>query len=371
MNDDTPIVIDNGTGLIKAGFAGLDSPDAVFPSIVGRPYQNDKKKVDTKCSFVGNEAQSQLNHLSLKCPFTQRIATDWDTIETLWHHTFSNELSILPKEHPVLLTEPPLNPMANREKMTQIMFETFETPAAYVAIQGVLSLYASARTTGVVIDSGDSVSHIVPIYEGYCLPHSILRQDFAGCDLTDYMAKILTERCYAFRTTEREFVRNLKENLSYVALDFDEEMKIASSSSSLEKSYELPDGQVITIGNERFRCAEALFQPSLLGKECPGLHETCYNSLMKGDSEIRQELYGNIVLSGGNSMFPGILDRMQKELTALAPPTTKVKIIAPPERQYSTWIGGSILASLSSFRKMWMSLEEYDEIGPSLVHRKC
>ena len=372
--EDSNLVFDNGSDMMKAGFAGDDAPRAVFPTIVSRPrHRGVMVGMGQKDAYVGDEAATRgRNVLRHNHPIEHGIVTNWDDMEKIWHHTFYNELRIAPEECALLLTEQPLNPRANREKTTQIMFETFNIPFLQQCICPVLSLYASGRTTGLVIDSGAGVSHVVPIFKQHALTYAIQRHDIASRDLTDFFMKILCERGYSFITTaEREIVRDMKEKLCYVALDFEQELQKSQLNTDIEKNYELPDGQVITIGDERFRCTEPIFQPALIGMSAQGLQDLIYKSIMKCDIDIRHYLSSNIILSGGNTMFPGLAERIKKELTCLASTGVRINVISPPERKYSTWIGGSVLASMTDFSKMCISSSEYDECGPSIVHRKC
>jgi actin-related protein len=374
MHEMQAIVIDNGSATIKVGLAGEQGPRVEFPNVVGRPRHNGPLAgAASKDVYVGKEALAKRGMLAMKCPFAGGLITNWDDMEAVWRHAFENELRVASKEHPVVITEPPHLPKDGREKITQIMFEKFEVPGLYLATSAALSLGQAGIDTGIGLDVGEQVSHAVPIYEGSRLQGASGALRLAGQDLTAYLIKILPERGYSLTThDEHDLARDLKEKLGYVALDFDAEMEKAAMSSELEASYERGDGQApITIGNERFRVAEALFKPSLIGLEQDGIHILVYDAIMKSDPEIRGALFGNVVLTGGSSMFPGIAERLAKELTVLAPRGMSIKVIAPPKRQHATWNGGAKLASQSGFETRMITAHEYAESGPTIVHRKC
>lgn len=367
MSDFEPIVLDNGSGIFKAGFAGYVEPFAVFPAVVGRIMNN-----YTKAIFVGNEIQRKRGLTFLNYPIQRGQISNWSDIEIIWNHAY-NLLNASPLDHSVLLTESPNSPEIHRELVTELMFEDFNVPRLYLAIQALLALYSSGRTTGIVLDSGDHVTHTVPIHDGNPISHAILKFDLGGRDLNDYLGKILADRGYYFSTaSEKDIVRDIKEKLCYLTLDFEGELaKAAKSKDSYEKTYELPDGQSVFLDSERFRCPEVLFQPIALGLDVFGIHEEIYHSIMKVDANIRKDVYENIVLSGGNTMFQGLPERLDKELKDLTKNEVNINIVAPVNRFNSVWNGGSILASLSTFERMCISRAEYREYGSSIVHRKC
>ncbi|CAH1713686.1 hypothetical protein AGLY_000757 [Aphis glycines] len=364
-----PVVIDNGSGAIKAGFAGEQTPKCCFPNYIGRPkhvrVMAGALEGDT---FIGPKAEEHRGLLYIKYPIEHGIVTDWNDMERIWQYIYgSDQLQTFSEEHPVLLTEAPLNPRRNREKAAEIFFETFNVPAFYVSIQAVLSLYATGRTTGVVLDSGDGITHTVPIYEGFAMKHGIIRLDLAGRDISRYLKLLLRKEGLNFSTSaEFEVVRAIKEKACYVALS---PVKEESSDSNVYQ-YMLPDGNKVDIGPARFRAPEVLFHPDLIGEECEGLHEALVYSIQKSDLDVRKKLYQSIVLAGGSTLLSGFGDRLLSEIKKLAPKNMKLKILAPQERLYTTWIGGSILASLGTFRRMWVSKREFFEEGSRVIHRK-
>eukprot|EP01083_Nonionella_stella_P314195 1130937_1 len=402
------LVFDNGSGMVKVGFSGDDDPRAVFPNVVGRlPHQSGGMGWPPRHDYVGDEAQAKLCPSWCKSPVEFGIVTNWDDMEKVLDHTFKNELRVVSSEHPLLITEAITNPQINSEKMTQIAFETFNVPAYFTHPGSVLSLYASGRTTGVVVKSGHSVTCIVPIHEGYPLRDKFKTMNIAGNYITDYMEYLLAKKGYSnsFRTSaEKEILRDIKEKLLFVAMDYDYELKKATESvANIAQKYELPDGKVVTVDIERFQSIEPLFDPKLVGVDSGGIHQVLHETVMGCDADIHMDLFENIVLAGGNTMFDGIADRLKHEMSQMVLikkylvdgylrtyhrekskmfsidvidlmtkyAATIPSVIAPPERKYSSWIGGSILTSLSTFEEMWITGAEYDEFGPSIVNKKC
>jgi len=374
-SDAQTVVIDNGSGMVKAGFAGEEAPRCVFPAIVGRPKHNQALMgTSNKTEYIGEEAMQKRGILNLEYPISSGIVESWEDMERVWNHTFYNELRVTPSElQGVLLTEAPRNPKANREKMIQIMFENFEVQNAYVAIQAVMSLYAAGRTTGLVVDSGDGVSHTVPVFEGFMIPHAVEKMEIAGRVLTNYLQKLLLEEGHSFTSSaELEIVKDIKEKFCYVAENYDSEMEAAKVSSEHDKNHELPDKKVIKIpATVRMTCPELLFKPELNGKTCASIQKLANNSIQGSDIDVRKDLAKNIILSGGTTMYDGIATRLQSELQGLLAQGTEVRIVASADRKYAVWKGGSTLASLSTFASQWITAEDYEENGAAIVHRKC
>ncbi|KAI6219772.1 Arp-1 [Aphelenchoides fujianensis] len=327
-----PVVIDNGSGSIKAGFAGEEKPRVVFPNYVGRPkYTRVMASTLVRDSYVGNEAQKYRGILSLAYPMKHGIVTNWTDMRQIWEYAYSPEqLNCKSSEHPVLLSEAPLNPTSNREKAMEIFFETFNVPAIHVQMQAVLSLYAAGRTTGVVLDAGDGVSHCVPVYEGFAIEPAIQRIDVAGRDVTNYLNILLRKEGHIFhRTSELEIVRDIKE-----------------------------------------KAPEALFRPDLIGCEYAGVSQCIVNAIRESDYELRKELCANVLLSGGTTMFPGFGERVLQDVKkALQPQDLKIKISAPADLLSCTWTGGSILATLDTFRKIVITKAQYENEGKGLARK--
>ena len=366
-------MIDNGSSTTRVGFGGEEIPKCVFPTVVGKP-RNPRvvASMGVKPYYFGTDARNKRGVLIQKYPLEYGRIINWDDMEKLWNHTLLEDLKVSPNEHPVILTESPLNPKANREKMVQIMFETFNVPSLFLGSQPVLSLYSTGKTIGTVLDIGDTVCNIVPVCEGYACTDGISTLNIGGRDLTEYLMELLNALGYAFTTVEREIVRDMKEKLGYIAIDYHKELHNLQT-STLDKlsEYELPDGQIISLCNEKYQCPEILFQPSLMNNESSGIHELTYNSIMKCNSDIRNELFNNIVLSGGSTMFPGFEERFKKELITLSSNDINIDITSAPSRPHSAWIGASKLCNEPNILDRFISFEDYDEYGPSIIHQIC
>jgi len=385
--DKPPVVCDNGTGFVKCGFAGDNFPKHIFPSIIGRPVlraEESVKDAEIKDIMVGDDVSKVRDMLETSYPITNGIVQNWEDMVHLYNYTFFERLKINPSEHKIMLTEAAMNPKANRVKLLECMFETFGFNGVHISMQAVLTLYSQGLLTGVVVDSGDGVTHIVPVYEGFALPQSIRRLDVAGRHLTEYLIRLLLLRGYTFnRTADFEVVREIKEKVCYMGYDLELEKKLALETTTVMQSYTLPDGRVIKVGAERFEAPEALFNPTLLGIESKGLAELVFETINTSDMNVRPELYKHIVLSGGSTMYPGLPSRLEKEMKALylkhvvkgdkaQAARLRLRIEDPPRRKHMVFLGGSVLADIMKDKEpFWITRAEYNEKGAEEALKKC
>ncbi|KAM6980805.1 actin-1-like [Aplochiton taeniatus] len=355
--ENVAVVIDPGSESTRAGFAGDEKPRAVLQSLIGIK--------GAKSYFGDNIPNVDFDQLTLKKPVVDGVISDWESMENLWSHMLHKELQVCPKEHGILMTDPVFSPMSNREKTAQVLFEAFDTPAMYIGYQPMLSLYSYGQFTGLVVDSGSVCTSVSPVYNGFCLPHATLQTDLAGQNVTDYLRDLLKDSGCGSVAQHESFVQEIKERRCYIS----QSTKTEDGSQGLD--YKLPDGTIVNLSNEHLNCPEILFCPTTPQTSKPGIHILAMNSLRKCDPDLQEALMANVVVCGGSSLLSGFSERLQIEMERLAPRESKVSVFSGSYREHSSWVGGSIMACLSSFQPMWVKRQEYLEEGASVVHKKC
>ncbi len=367
------VVMDIGQLSSKAGFAGEDFPNQVFYTMVGAPKYHDLQSDFGERSqelYVGNEIQS-LGLYKISFPIKKGAITNWKYFELIIDYIFYN-LRVDPTLVNVLFAIHPRFQYKELEKVFELFLGNYQCMAFYPVLDSMLTLYSGGFKTGLVIEIGDSATRIVPIFKGYKIDHALKIIDIGGRDLSQYMEKILTETIgYSVDSSiRRELVRSIKEKACFVSLDYEEDLK---RSEQHKKRFSLPDGSMITLSKERFMVPEALFNPSLINLEDVPLHVGIMDSIEDCDVDIRPELLNNIFLSGGSSMFPNLKARIYQQLESehikRKRKNQMIKIVAPRERTYSVWIGGSILSTLPEFSKKWITRASYyrEGIPPNLI----
>eukprot|EP01084_Bolivina_argentea_P104795 187625_1 len=359
MANEAAIVIDNGSWHIKAGMNSFnDFPHVTFASIIG---ERTGSTIGGGKVCIGDDIRPK-GMFSIRSPFEQSNITNWDDMETIWHYMFSNQLNIDPREHNCFITEKCYNSVDNSYQMTEIMFETFRVPSFYIHNEAPLALYGAGNLTGVVVNCGHGTTCCTPIYKGDVLTDAIRRLDIGGQHITNYLAYLLSS--WNLLNIPPHLVEQIKTTTGEVAATAHEE-KSTYTYSDTDLNFELPDGQVITIGEERLCCFEPLFQ-----KNSSNIIEFVNESIMSCNSQdIRNRLYGAMILVGGTTKCSGFDERFRKEMRTLNPDMIIHPNNADTNRDYAVWIGGSVLTSISSFKDKWISNKLYDEIGMSVIHR--
>lgn len=373
------LILDIGSASIKAGVATESLPAVVFPSVVGIPAKKTgilKKKTITSSDeanlpshIVGHEALHNLHRCTVTYPVERGVVQNWAYFEHIIQHCLT-DLQLDAESTGVVLTELPFSPKGNAERIAQTLFEAFNIPQLAVIPSGLCALYASGRTTGVVLDSGAGVTHITPVFDSFIASNAINRINFGGDDVTQHLKTILFERGLNFTSpVDLLQVKKIKEQLCFVSQDYENDVKPATDEGSFLEDFRLPDGQSVALGKERFRAAEILFNPSILQSELPPLGDFVAECVKRCGIDIRKALMGNIVLCGGNTMFEGFGKRLETDATRHFPGLFgSVKVIDSADRLFSVWAGASVVANLPTFSSNIITNEVYQEHGPSIVH---
>lgn len=352
------ICIDNGSLSLKVGFGAVDLPKILIPSIAAFDRSHGK---DAKPVAIADDANERRVDLHVNAAITRGLITDMDSMELLWKHALEKIEADL-SDMQVFLTEPLFTPIHVREKVFEIWIEKFQAKAVASCTQPFLSYLSTGSHNGIIVDIGEGITQIAAIAHGTVLPDTCKKIPFAGIDLTENMVRLLGFRGYPFRTSrEREIARDLKECAAYVAFDLLAETAVPPA--EVRVNYALPDGKIISIEEERYRSVEPLFNPALLGLEAPSLAVALHRVLQASPIHCRRDLAGNILLCGGTSLLPGIADRLQRDLSALVPASMAVKVSHCALPATSTWLGGSLVALLDRSSKLWISSEDYAEVG--------
>ena len=376
-----PIIVDIGSGEVKAGFVGEEKPKIVFKNYFGEPkfkkvirsFNNEKQEL--KDSYIGDDCDKFMGLIKLRFPVKHGIFQNEQDILTIFNYLYSklgiNSQEI--KEHPVLVSEPLLNPYNNREKISYSLFDNLGVPALFFASQPILSLFSTSNTSGVVLESGDGVTQSCVVYEGYSIPSSYERYNYGGAKVTEYLKHLLKKRGYHFyNSTEFSIINEIKESLCF-CFGGKTKNEICDSKKSLNKNavnYYLPDGSTISVGEERILATEILFNPECIGKDYLSLPDMIISSIDKIDNQLKQKSYENILLSGGNMAFNGLNEQLISEMKNKLSKNTKINLKKSENPQYSCWIGGNIISTLEIFKKMWITRKDYNENGNKIIHVK-
>lgn len=363
FEEKTGIVIDNGSSQIKAGFAGDDQPNCVIPNISGSSASGNDH-------YVGNDAQNKRDILNISCPVYRGIIEKWDEMEKIWHHIFVKELHCTAAGNPVFISESPLSPKSTREGTAKLMFEKFNVSSLYISPDPVLSMYAQGAVSGLVFSSGHGVTSVYPIYEGYPIPEGIRRIDYGGLDITELVSKSLSTTGDKSVGEDIFIAKDIKESLCFVSVDYKKDTM--KKTEEVADTYKLPDGRIISLDKARFECTEPFFQPSNFGLEHSGPSALFRKVIMELDVDVRKSLCDNIVLAGGNTKFPGFIERLDNELKECMPKSLPFSIRGQAvDRTNTVWIGMSMVACMSNYKAKWISKQEYEEHGPSVIHKNC